>query len=87
MAGELIQRTQEALLLAVVVSLPVLAIAALVGLVVSMLQAATQVQDAAIAHLPKLLAVAAALAVAGPWMARHIAAFAAGVFSSPIAMQ
>ena len=52
---------QEALLLAVAVSLPVVAIAALVGLLVAVLQAATQVQDATLAHLPRLLVVAVVL--------------------------
>ncbi len=45
---------QEALLLAVAVSLPVVAIAALVGLLVAVLQAATQVQDVTLGHLPRL---------------------------------
>lgn len=68
---------QEALLLSVVISLPALAVAALVGLVVAILQAATQVQDQTIAHLPRLVAVVAALALLGPWMGRQLAAFAA----------
>jgi type III secretion HrpO family protein len=67
---------QEALLLSVVISLPALAVAALVGLVVAILQAATQVQDQTIAHLPRLVAVVAALALLGPWMGRQLAAFA-----------
>jgi flagellar biosynthesis protein FliQ len=75
--ADLAARAQEALLLSVAVALPVLAVAALVGLVVALVQAATQVQDATIAHLPRLLAVVAALAVLGPWMGRQIGAFAA----------
>ena len=49
---------REALLLAVAVSLPVVAVAALIGLIVAVLQAATQVQDATLGHLPRLLEVA-----------------------------
>lgn len=79
--ADLAQRAAEALLLSVVVALPVVAIAALVGLVVAVMQAATQIQDATIAHLPRFLAVAAALAVLGPWMGHQIAAFAARVFA------
>ncbi|MCU0680893.1 MAG: type III secretion system export apparatus subunit SctS [Polyangiaceae bacterium] len=71
---------QEALLLSVVVSLPALAVAALVGLLVAVVQAATQVQDQTIAHLPRLVAVVAALALLGPWMGRQLAAFAARMF-------
>ena len=79
--AELAHQAQEALLLSVAVALPVVAIAALVGLVVAVLQAATQIQDATIAHLPRFLAVATALAVLGPWMGRQIAAFAARIFA------
>lgn len=75
-ATTLVQHAQEALLLAVAVSLPILAVAAIVGLIVAAFQAASQVQDATLAHLPRFLAVAAALLVAGPWVGHQIAAFA-----------
>jgi len=71
---------QEALLLAVAVSLPVVAVAALVGLLVAVLQAATQVQDATLGHLPRLLVVAVVLALMAPWMGSEIAAFALRAF-------
>ncbi len=77
---ELVGLGQEALLLAIAVSLPVVGIAALVGLVVALLQAMTQVQDYTLAHLPRLVCVAIALALAGPWMGAQIAAFAARAF-------
>lgn len=72
----LTQLAQEALVLALTVSLPVVAVAAVVGLFVAVFQAATQVQDVTIAHLPRLLAVALALVVLGPWMGARIADFA-----------
>jgi type III secretion HrpO family protein len=74
--GELVQLGESALLLSLLVSLPVVGVAALVGLVVAALQAATQLQDATIAHLPRLIAVALALAVLAPWMGSEIAGFA-----------
>jgi flagellar biosynthetic protein FliQ len=79
--AQLAHLAEEALLLSVAVALPVVAIAAMVGLVVAVFQAATQIQDVTIAHLPRFLAVATSLAVLGPWMGRQIAAFAARVFS------
>jgi type III secretion HrpO family protein len=79
--ADLAYRAQEALLLSVAVALPVVAVAAIVGLVVAVLQAATQIQDATIAHLPRFLAVAVALAVLGPWMGRQIAAFASRILA------
>jgi type III secretion HrpO family protein len=77
----LVHSAQEALLLVVAVSLPALAVAAIVGLVVAALQAASQIQDATLAHLPRLLAVVAALALLGPWMGGAIAAFATHMFA------
>jgi type III secretion protein S len=77
--SELAALGQEALLLALAVSLPVVAVAAVVGLVVAVLQAMTQVQDYTLAHLPRLLCVAVALALIGPWMGAEIASFATRV--------
>jgi flagellar biosynthesis protein FliQ len=77
----LLVRAQEALLLAVMLSLPVLLAALLVGVLVSIFQATTQIQDATLAHLPRLVAVALCLAAVGPWMARHIAGVAARIFA------
>jgi flagellar biosynthesis protein FliQ len=72
----LLEQAQNALLLSVAVALPVLAVAAVVGLLVAAFQAASQIQDPTIAHLPRLLAVIAALVVLGPWMGSQIGAFA-----------
>jgi len=71
---------QEALLLALAVSLPVVAVAAIAGLFVAVLQAATQVQDATLAHLPRLIVVSVLLAALAPWMGSEIAAFALRAF-------
>lgn len=72
----LLEQAQSALLLSVAVALPVLAVAGVVGLLVAAFQAASQIQDPTIAHLPRLLAVIAALVVLGPWMGSQIGAFA-----------
>ncbi|AKV03221.1 Flagellar biosynthesis protein FliQ [Labilithrix luteola] len=72
----LLEQAQNALMLSVAVALPVLGVAAMVGLAVAALQAASQIQDPTIAHLPRLLAVIAALVLLGPWMGSQIATFA-----------
>lgn len=77
----LVHCAQQALLLVVAVSLPVLGIAALVGFVVTALQAASQIQDPTLSHLPRLLAVTAALALLGPWMGHEMATFATQMFA------
>jgi flagellar biosynthesis protein FliQ len=50
------------------VSAPVLLMALAVGLVVSLVQAVTSINEATLSFVPKLLAVLGSLAVAGPWM-------------------
>ena len=79
--GVLLDAAREALLLALVVSLPIVAAAALVGLTVAAFQAATQMQDPTVGHLPRLLAVVATLVVIGPWMGRQIGTFAEQMFT------
>jgi type III secretion HrpO family protein len=81
-AAVLVHHAQQALLLVVAVSLPVLSVAAIVGLFVAALQAASQIQDPTLAHLPRLLAVVAALVLLGPWMGSAIGAFATHMFAA-----
>ena len=59
---------QEALLMLLMVSAPVLGIVLVVGLVISLFQAVTQINEATLAFVPKLLAAVAVFAMAGPWM-------------------
>jgi flagellar biosynthetic protein FliQ len=59
---------QEALLMLLMVSAPVLGAALVVGLLVSLFQAVTQIHEATLAFVPKLVAVIAVFAIAGPWM-------------------
>jgi flagellar biosynthetic protein FliQ len=59
---------QEALLMLLMVSAPVLGAALVVGLLVSLFQAVTQINEATLVFVPKLIAVIAVFAIAGPWM-------------------
>ncbi len=59
---------QEALWMLLMVSAPVLGVVLLVGLLVSLFQAITQIHEATLAFVPKLLAAMAVFALAGPWM-------------------
>lgn len=72
----LVEQAQNALMLSIAVALPVLLVAAIVGLIVAAFQAASQIQDPTIAHLPRLLAVIGALVILGPWMGSQIGTFA-----------
>ena len=59
---------QEALLMLLMVASPVLGASLVVGLLVSLFQAVTQIHEATLAFVPKLIAVVAVFAIAGPWM-------------------
>ena len=59
------QRALEVMLL---VSAPLLLVALVTGLVVSIFQAATQINEMTLSFIPKLLALFATLVIAGPWM-------------------
>ena len=59
---------REALLMMLMVSSPVLGVMLIVGLAVSLFQAVTQINEATLAFVPKLVAAIAVFAVAGPWM-------------------
>jgi flagellar biosynthesis protein FliQ len=59
---------QQGLTMLLFVAAPVLVTVLAVGLVVSIFQAATQINEATLSFVPKIVAAVAALAVAGPWM-------------------
>lgn len=59
---------RTALEVTILVASPVLLITLVIGLIVSVFQAATQINDPSLSFIPKLLAVLATFALAGPWM-------------------
>lgn len=70
--GETLQFFQQGLWLAITISAPPLLIATLCGVVVSLVQAITQVQDQTLPYVVKLLAVAITVAVLGRWFGAEI---------------
>lgn len=58
----------DALWMTMLVAAPILLTALAIGLVVGIVQAATQIQEMTLSFIPKLLGVAAVLLLAGPWM-------------------
>ena len=71
----------ELLKLALLVSLPLLGVILLTGLVISVLQVVTQVQDPSIAFIPKLVLFVIVLALFSPWMLSRVTAFAVTMFA------
>jgi flagellar biosynthetic protein FliQ len=66
---------QQGLYILLVVSAPVLLVVLAVGLVVSIIQAATQINEATLSFVPKVIATVVVLAVAGPWMLTTLVEF------------
>ena len=75
------QVVQAALLLALKVSAPILLVGMAVGLVISVIQAATQIHEQTITFVPKLFAIAVVMIVLGPWMLSSINDFTKYIFS------
>ena len=73
---------QEALLLLLTISLPVLLTVMVVGLVVSIFQAITQINESTLSFVPKMVAAVVVFAVAGPWMISTIVDFIRRTFEN-----
>ncbi len=67
-AQQVLSAGQQGLYLLLMVSAPVLITVLVVGLVVSIFQAATQINEATLSFVPKVVAAVAVLGFAGPWM-------------------
>ena len=67
-ATQVLATGQQGLTLLLMVSAPVLLVVLVVGLLVSIFQAATQINEATLSFVPKVVAAVAVLGLAGPWM-------------------
>ena len=66
---------QQGRYLLLMVAAPVLLTVLVVGLVVSVFQAATQINEATLSFVPKMIAAVAVLMIAGPWMLSTLVEF------------
>lgn len=60
---------------ALLISAPLLAVTLVVGLLISVIQVVTQVQEASLTFIPKVIAAVVVLVVCGPWMLKRLVAF------------
>jgi flagellar biosynthesis protein FliQ len=68
--------------LALKVALPLLIAGLAVGLIVSIFQAVTQIQEMTLAFIPKVLALVAVIAIAGPWMLGQLETYTHDLYAS-----
>jgi flagellar biosynthesis protein FliQ len=73
---------QRALEMTVLLAAPLLLVALVTGLVVGAFQAATQINEMTLSFIPKLLATALTLVIAGPWMLKMLVGYTRDLFHS-----
>ena len=77
-----IQIAREAMTVTLLLAAPMLGFGLLVGLVVSIFQAVTQINEMTLTFIPKIIAVAAALAIFMPWIMRTLVDFTTRLITS-----
>ena len=83
MTEELIMKLgQDALRTTAMLSAPLLGAALVTGLVVSVLQAITQINEATLTFIPKMIIIGVVLMLAGPWMLDILTHFTVGLFEN-----
>ncbi|NMA34502.1 MAG: flagellar biosynthesis protein FliQ [Clostridiaceae bacterium] len=73
---------QNALMTVIYVSAPLLLVSLIVGLAVSVFQATTQIQEATLSFIPKILAVILTIAVLGSWMLNMLTDYTVNLYDS-----
>jgi flagellar biosynthetic protein FliQ len=79
--GQVLEVGRQALWVLVQIALPVLIFGMVAGVLVSLFQAVTQIQEVTLTFVPKIAAVVVALIIFGPWMLATMVAFMVQLFS------
>ncbi len=64
-----------------ILSMPLLGVSLLIGLVISLLQAITQIQEVTLTFVPKIFGIILVIALLGPWMLQQMLAFTTTLFN------
>lgn len=80
--GTVIDIAQNALKITLYVSAPLLGLSLIVGLLVSIFQATTQIQEQTLSFIPKILSVIVAIAVFGTWMLNTLVEYTTELYGS-----
>lgn len=73
---------RNALQITLILSLPLLAVSLLVGILIGILQAATQIHEVTLTFVPKILVFFLVLALLGPWMLNNLMQFTINLFAT-----
>jgi flagellar biosynthetic protein FliQ len=77
-----LELARRAILTALQLTLPILTLSMVIGIAVSLFQAVTQIQEQTLTFVPKVIIIALALIVLGPWMLHTLVTFTAGLINS-----
>jgi flagellar biosynthetic protein FliQ len=81
-----ISTVQKAIEVTMMISAPMLLAALVVGLIISVFQAATQINEMTLSFIPKLLTMVVVMVIAGPWMTQTMMDYTIRLYSSIPAM-
>ncbi|MBP3039477.1 flagellar biosynthesis protein FliQ [Bacillaceae bacterium Marseille-Q3522] len=81
-AETVIQIAKQGVWAVLLVSGPLLLLALIVGLIISIFQATTQIQEQTLSFVPKIIAVLVGLVIFGPWMLSQMLAYANDIFAN-----
>lgn len=73
---------RQAIEATLMLAMPILGLGMIVGLLVSVFQSVTQIQEMTLTFVPKIIAVMLGLMMFGPWMMQKLLSFTAGIFTS-----
>lgn len=76
-----VELVRTALIITLKIAAPILLAGIVVGLIISLLQSVTSVQDQTLAFVPKIVVMVVAAAVLIPWIAQRLVEYAASLFS------
>ena len=78
---EVINLAMQAMQVAFKIAMPLLLVGLVIGLVISVFQAVTQIQEQTLAFIPKIIAIAVVLVVAGPWMLGQVLTYTTDLYN------
>jgi len=76
-----VQIIYNGVILTILLSMPAVGVGLIVGFIISLFQAVTQIQEQTLVFVPKIVAMVAAAILVMPWLATHLMEYAARMFS------
>jgi len=78
---EVLELARRSIVLALQLTMPILIVTLIIGVIVSLFQAVTQIQEQTLTFVPKILVFVVAIVFLGPWMLQSMVVFTSGLFN------